>query len=148
MVYWVHILQRGGYHEFHKKHNELSAYVLWGLITSLVNLVIYFVCASLLHWNYLLSNLTAWVFAALFAFFANKLMVFRSNNWNKGAVFAELGKFMGTRLFSFLCESFLLWLCVSVIGIIHGIAKILVGIVILTMNYIFGKLFIFRGKES
>ena len=64
------------------------------------------------------------------------------------AVFSELGKFVGARVVSFLAESFLLWLGVSVMKVSDGIVKIVVGIIVIAMNYIFSKLFIFRGKES
>jgi len=133
---------------FIKKHSMLTAYILWGIITTLVNLVTYFICTNLFRWDYLLSNLTAWILAVLFAFFVNKVLVFHAGNWHKGAVFSELWKFVGARVFSFLCESFLLWLGVSVVGMPDGIIKILVGIIVIAMNYIFSKLFIFRGKES
>jgi len=131
-----------------KKHHMLAAYVLWGIITTLVNLVTYFICTNVLYWNYLLSNLTAWILAVLFAFFVNKILVFHANNWHKGALLGELGKFVGARVFSFLCESFLLWLGVAVMHLPDGIIKILVGVIVIAMNYIFSKLFIFRGKES
>lgn len=134
--------------DFIKKHRMLAAYILWGIITTLVNLVTYFVCTNVLYWNYLLSNLTAWILAVLFAFFVNKVLVFHAKNWEKGALFGELGKFVGARVFSFLCESFLLWLGVSIMHLPDGIIKILVGVVVIAMNYIFSKIFIFRGKES
>ena len=126
----------------------LPAYILWGIITTLVNLITYFVCTNLLRWDYLLSNLTAWFLAVLFAFFVNKILVFRANDWHMRAVFSELGKFVGARVFSFLAESFLLWLGVSVMKVSDGIVKIVVGVIVIAMNYIFSKLFIFRGKES
>lgn len=133
---------------FFRKHRMLTAYILWGIITTLVNLITYFVCTNLLRWDYLLSNLTAWILAVLFAFFVNKILVFHAGNWQKSAVFSELGKFIGARVFSFLAESFLLWLGVSVMKISDGIVKIVVGIIVIAMNYIFSKLFIFRGKDS
>ena len=58
--------------DFIQKHRMLTAYILWGVITTLVNLVTYFVCTNLLRWDYLLSNLAAWVLAVLFAFFTNR----------------------------------------------------------------------------
>ena len=131
---------------FFRKHRMLTAYILWGIITTLVNLITYFVCTNLLRWDYLLSNLTAWILAVLFAFFVNKILVFHAGNWQKSAVFSELGKFIGARVFSFLAESFLLWLGVSVMKISDGIVKIVVGIIVIAMNYIFSKLLIFKKK--
>lgn len=133
---------------FLKIHKELISYIFWGAITTAVNFITYFICTKLFHWNYLFSNLIAWILAVLFAFFANKILVFQDADWHKRKVFPAFGKFLGARIFSFLFESFTLWLGISILAISDGIVKILAGITVIVLNYLFSKIFIFRRKES
>jgi putative flippase GtrA len=64
--------------ELYQKYKELILYVIFGVLTTLVNLVTFMVCEPLLGEDlYLVSNFIAWVGAALFAFFVNKLFVKR-----------------------------------------------------------------------
>ena len=53
------------------KYQEMILYLIFGGLTTLVNIVVYGVCADILHIYYLISNLFAWFFAVLFAYVTN-----------------------------------------------------------------------------
>lgn len=42
------------------KYKEIIMYLVFGVLTTVVNIVVYFLSAELLHINYLISNALAW----------------------------------------------------------------------------------------
>ena len=133
---------------FFKQHRSLIAYIIWGVATTAVNYCVYFLLTRLGNINYLISNISAWVVSVLFAFAVNKAFVFCSKNWSATTLIPELTKFVGARVFSGFLETGLLWLGVDLAHYHDGIVKILVGILVIALNYFFSKFFIFRKEKS
>ena len=98
--------------------------------------------------NYIDATLLSWVCAVLFAFVTNKLFVFESKSWKPAVAIKELAAFFSARVFSLGVELVFMFVCVSLIGINELIAKIAVQVVIVILNYIFSKLFIFKKKKD
>lgn len=130
------------------KYKELILYVFWGAATTAVNFIAYFLCTKVFHMHYVAANVLAWLVAVLFAFWSNKSFVFESKSWAPKVVIPELCKFTGARVFSGALETGLLWLCVDLLHFPDDIIKILAGILVIILNYIFSKLFIFRKGEQ
>ena len=57
---------------------ELIAYVFFGVLTTIVNFITYFLFASVFGINYLISNIIAWFVSVLFAYITNRIWVFES----------------------------------------------------------------------
>lgn len=145
-----------------KKIKELASYLFFGVMTTLVNFVVYFAANKVLGESlYLVSNVIAWVVAVAFAYVTNKLWVFESRSWAKDVVIKEAVSFVLARVFSLLLEEFGLWLMISVFGMgsisvtvfsftITGnmIAKVITAFFVVVANYVFSKLFIFKKKEE
>ena len=64
---------------------EVISYLFCGVLTTVVNYISYFIVRAL-GGNVALSNGLAWVFAVLFAYFSNKVLVFQSHNWSLSAI--------------------------------------------------------------
>ena len=142
------------------KYKELITYVIYGGLTTLVNFVAFYVVTQILGEElYLLNNAIAWVVSVVFAYVTNKLFVFESKSWNLKLVAKESVEFVGARIFSFLIEEGGMLLFVSVLGFgeisfnIFGftitgqlIAKLILAVVVVIMNYFFSKFIIFRKK--
>ena len=142
------------------KYKELITYVIFGGLTTLVNFVAFYVVTQILGEElYLLNNAIAWVVSVVFAYVTNKLFVFESKSWNLKLVAKESVEFVGARIFSFLIEEGGMLLFVSVLGFgeisfnICGftitaqlIAKLILAVVVVIMNYFFSKFIIFRKK--
>lgn len=142
------------------KYKELITYVIFGGLTTLVNFVAFYVVTQILGEElYLLNNAIAWVVSVVFAYVTNKLFVFESKSWNLKLVAKESVEFVGARIFSFLIEEGGMLLFVSVLGFgeisfnIFGftitgqlIAKLILAVVVVIMNYFFSKFIIFRKK--
>lgn len=130
-----------------KKHKELLSYTFWGLSTTAVNYVIYFVSTGVLHINYVWSNILSWVVSVLVAFVTNKQFVFLSRDWSLKVVCRELGQFVSARLLSGVVETGILVLFVDFMHLDDGIVKIAAGCSVIILNYIASKMIIFKGEK-
>ena len=75
---------------------ELIAYVFFGVLTTIVNFITYFLFASVFGINYLISNIIAWFVSVLFAYITNRIWVFESKDDN---IIKEALLFYGGRIF-------------------------------------------------
>ncbi len=144
------------------KYKELITYVIFGVLTTLVNFFAFWLFTKILGEElYLVNNAIAWLVGVVFAYVTNKLFVFESKGWSVKTISKELTGFLGARIFSFLVEEGGMFLFVSVLGMgekalslagitITGqlVAKILLAVVVVALNYIFSKFFIFKKKNQ
>jgi len=130
---------------------EMILYIIFGVLTTAINLVAYGLLHPLFHinayWNVLIANAIAWVLAVAFAFITNKLYVFRSKSFEPSLLRRELISFVGARLLTLGIDELGMMLLVSVMGMNDWIAKTIVNVLVIVLNYILSKLFIFK-KES
>jgi len=94
------------------------------------------------------ANLAAWVLAVAFSFVVNKHFVFRSRSWKRKVFLKELGGFVGSRMISLLAETAVLIVLVSFLAANELLAKAAAMVVVLVLNYIFSKLFVFKKRVS
>lgn len=141
---------------------EAVAYVIFGVLTTLVNLAVYWTANRLFGQElYLLNNVIAWVIAVAFAYITNKLWVFESKSWERALVVRELQQFIFARLFSLGVEELGLYLMIEVLSFerlnwtLSGysfsgadLAKIIMQVVVVLLNYVFSKLLIFRKPKN
>jgi putative flippase GtrA len=132
--------------ELFKKYKEPILYILFGALTTLVNILVYYVVADIASVYYLIANVVAWVASVLFAFVTNKLFVFESKSWKGAIVVPELGGFFLARVATGAVDMLLMWLLIDVVLMGDMPAKILVNVIVIVLNYVASKLWIFRNK--
>ena len=123
------------------KCREVLMYLLFGGLTTLVNILSFFILRKLSVSVYI-SNLIAWVVAVLFAFITNKLFVFESKD--KSKIGKELISFFGFRILSLGVDMGAMYLLLQVINTGEVFAKIIANVIVIILNYIFSKLFVFK----
>ena len=138
-------------------NRETVLYVVFGGLTTLVNYVVFWLGIHAFGEEAALwVNVVAFVAAAAFAYFTNKLYVFESKSWRWEVLRRELPSFFGARIVSFLLEEGGLALCTDVLHVaryrflgVNGlmIAKVALSVVVVVLNYLFSKLYIFARKE-
>ena len=141
-------------------NRETVLYIIFGVATTVVNYVVFYLLYNVL-WNQshsLAANAAAFVAAVIFAFVVNKLFVFESKSWNANTLKREIPSFLAARIGSFGIEEAGLFLCEKVLklgGVIAitlaGVAldwitvvKVALAFVVVALNYVFCKLFIFK----
>ena len=81
-------------------NKEIILYVIFGVLTTIVNLIAYYLFSNIININYLISNAIAWIISVVFAYITNKFFVFNSSYINKDVIIEEFIKFMNCRLIS------------------------------------------------
>ena len=133
-------------------NNELLAYLFFGIATTLVSILSRLVIYQLAH-RELLATALANIIGILFAFITNDRIVFKQarQNWPR-----RLVKFSLARLSTFLLDLLFTFLFVTqfphIIGQfvnenldkINAIETIIAQILIIIINYILSKIYIFR----
>lgn len=128
-----------------RKHREVFLYLIFGILTTICNYVVFYLCFDCFMIHYIVSNIFAWFLSVLFAYYTNRRFVFFSNK--KGsAVLSEISSFFISRAFSGILETLMLWICVDCMGFGANIVKIVVSIVVVILNYIFSKFIVFRKR--
>ena len=128
-------------------NKETITYLIFGVLTTLVNYIVYYLLYKFTAIDALAYNIIAWVAAVIFAFFTNKLFVFESKSFKPNIVFRELLTFVSARVLSLLLEEAFLALTVKVMEIHELLAKLIIAVIVVIVNYFASKLFIFKkGK--
>ncbi len=130
-----------------KKYKEIILYVFFGALTTLVNIVVYAVATRAIHIEVIGASAWAWVLSVIFAYITNRTWVFESKTNTLGGIVNEILGFFGCRLFSGALDIFLMWLLVDVAKAPDLMIKILSNILVIIINYIAGKFWIFKKKE-
>lgn len=129
-------------------NKETILYVIFGVLKTIVNLIAYYLFSNIININYLISNAIAWIISVVFAYITNKFFVFNSSYINKDVIIEEFIKFMNCRLISGLSEVVLLFLFVDLLLMNDIVAKLIIGVLVALINFIFSKVFIFKGVDE
>ncbi len=144
------------------KQKELILYLIFGILTTLVNFIAFWLIGLCLGEGlYLVTNVIAWAIAVAFAYATNKLFVFEARSFSPAVLAKEIPEFVLARALSLGIEELGLWLLVSVIGLgslnfslfsisLNGqmIAKIILAVIVVILNYFFSKFVIFKRKSN
>lgn len=141
-------------------NRETISYLFFGVMTTAVNYVVFWLIYELLmgREGSLVANAIAFVAAVIFAFVVNKLFVFESKSWAFSVLAKEIPPFIASRIASFgieelglfLSESVFNWNEVTVLTLgsmtVDGVtaAKLALSVIVVILNYVFCKWFVFK----
>lgn len=128
------------------KYREQLLYLLFGALTTLVNLVSFYLC-DLCGMATLLSTALAWVLSVLFAYLTNRRWVFESRVQGFAPVMKEMGEFFLCRGLSGLMDMGIMALFADALGFNKMVVKILSNVLVIILNYVASKLVIFRKAD-
>ncbi|MBL1228065.1 GtrA family protein [Enterococcus sp. BWB1-3] len=131
-----------------QKYKEVVAYLFFGVATTVINLVVYFICTDLLLLDYKLSNVISWFLSVLFAFFTNKYFVFQSLVGSRQLFWKEMFLFYWYRILSFVIDMGVMLLLIEVIHAPNFFAKLVTQVIVVVLNYFFSKFLIFRNEAQ
>ena len=125
---------------------EIIFYAIFGVLTTVLNLGVFYVLSNLLHWNENISNVIAIVIAVLFAYFTNKDLVFHSEAKTLKAKWKEFAKFISGRAFTMIIE----WVGGALLFLTpmpQMISKLIVTVVVVILNFFISKFFAFKKSR-
>ena len=135
--------------ELYKKYKEIVNYLIFGVLTTLVSLAVYYISVlTFLNpenaFQLQVANIISWIAGVAFAYFTNRKYVFESKETNK---IKEASKFVLARVTTLVMDMLIMWLGVT---ILHGndkIVKLISQVVVIVSNYVFSKLFVFKKEK-
>lgn len=130
-----------------KENKEILGYLIFGVLTTVVNYVAYFVATKLFGINYLVANVIAWFISVVFAYVTNKFWVFENKSVEIKALVKEIFLFVSARVMSGGIETLFLFVFVSLLGFDDGVIKIIASVFVVIFNYFFSKFIIFKGSK-
>ena len=130
----------------YEKHEEVIIYLIVGVMTTILNLVIYYGCVFTVlnpedKLELQIANLIAWTVGVIFAYFMNRKYVFKSKNID---IKKEATKFLSSRVVTLLMDMSIMFFTVSILRFNDKIMKIFSNILVIILNYIFSKLLVFK----
>lgn len=125
---------------------EVILYIVFGILTTIVNLGSFYVMNSILQWNENISNFIAILLAVIFAYITNKDLVFHSEADSFKERIIEFCKFMLGRAFTMVVE-FVGGLILFELPIPNIITKMGLTIIVIILNFFISKFFAFKSKK-
>lgn len=136
----------------YKKYQEIINYLIVGVLTTVVSIVIYFLFSLILDIEnnilFILANVLSWICAVIFAYITNKKFVFNTTTSNKKEEIKVFSMFVSSRITTLLIELAFMFITVKVILINDKIAKVIAQFIVIVLNYVLSKLFVFKKKNN
>ena len=129
------------------KYEHLIAYLFFGVLTTLINLISFWTLSRFTVVETIPATIIAWIIAVIFAFVTNKIWVFKSKNKSRKETTKEIINFLIARIITLFVEVFIMWLMVDHLHHDKLIWKLLCNVITVVLNYLFSKLFVFKGSH-
>lgn len=128
------------------KYKAVIAYLFFGGLTTIINIVVFQVCSVNLDMYYQLANFLAWLLSVLFAFITNKLWVFESKFTTVKSFLIEMWWFFFYRIISLGFDAGIMFIGISLLHANGLLTKLVDQVVIVLLNYFFSKFLIFKKR--
>lgn len=136
--------------ELYKKYKELINYLIFGILTTVISLAVYYLSIFTflnpdIAIQLQIANIISWVAGVTFAYFTNRKFVFESTTTNK---LQEATKFVSSRVTTLLLDMFIMWLFVTILHFNDRVMKLVSQILVIIGNYILSKLLVFKNNNK
>ena len=134
--------------EMYLKYKEIINYLIFGVLTSVVSIGVYYICVyTFLNPENVvqlqIANIISWVAGVAFAYVTNRKFVFESKEENK---LKEAGKFVTSRITTLLMDMTIMFIGVTLCKFNDKIIKLISQVVVIVMNYLLSKIIVFKKK--
>lgn len=143
--------------KLYEKYKSLIAYVFWGGVTTLTNIVVFGLCTRM-GLSTGLSNVIAWMLSVLVAYLSNRRWVFHSQSRTPREILRELSSFVACRVGTGLMDQIIMVVGVDLLGprfipdehlfLWSMVLKVASNVLVIILNYVLSKLLVFRSKKK
>ena len=136
--------------ELYFKYKEIVNYLIFGVLTTVVSLVTYYICVYTVldpeqAVQLQIANVISWILGVTFAYVTNRKFVFESNEKNK---IKEASKFVTSRIATLLMDMAIMYVGVTALKFNDKIMKLVSQVVVIVMNYILSKILVFKKEKN
>lgn len=129
-----------------KNYKQVFLYVVFGVLTTAVNVAVYYLCYNIAHIENVISVIIAWVLSVAFAYITNKLFVFESRSFEKSVFIPEVLSFVSCRTLTGILDVAIMYVAVDALSGNSLVWKVLSNIIVIILNFIASKILIFKKK--
>ena len=138
--------------ELYRKNKSIILYLFFGVCTTAVNFIMFylldFVNLGTEKVDLIIDNTVSWVASVIFAYITNKKWVFESKASNKKDLIKEIGSFFSCRIATYIMDTVIIYVCVTVCGMNKWIIKIISNVLVIILNYVGSKLIVFKKQNN
>ena len=127
---------------------EVIMYVIFGVLTTLVNLIISFALVDAFKIGGSIASAIGIVSSILFAYFTNRKWVFNTTAKGFAENLKEFWKFIAGRLVTMVIEQGGVMVLYDVLNMPFVPVKLSLTIIVIILNYIFSKFFVFKTNKE
>ena len=136
--------------DLYLKYKEIINYLIFGVLTTVVSLVTYYICVYTFinpeeAVQLQIANVISWLFGVTFAYITNRKFVFESNEQNK---IKEASKFVTSRIATLLMDMAIMFIGVTLLKFNDKIIKLVSQVVVIIANYLLSKIIVFNKGEN
>lgn len=124
---------------------EVLAYLVFGVLTTLVNIVVFAILTRALSVGTVASNIIAWFLSVLFAYVTNRRWVFGTRG---DSVLKEAATFFTGRIGTGVLDTAMMFVTVDLFGWNDLVMKVAVNVIVVILNYVISKFLVFRRKSE
>ena len=135
----------------YKEYEEVILYLVFGVLTTVLSLGVYYALTfTILNANNAfqlqVANIISWIVGVLFAFFTNRKYVFKAHK--KESQFEQFFNFCISRISTLIVDMTIMLIAVTIFGLNDRIFKIIAQIVVIVLNYLLSKFFVFKKSAK
>ena len=130
------------------KYRDIIPYAIFGVLTTVVNIVAYWLAAHTLGLSGMVATIFAWIAAVLFAYLTNRKWVFHSSAETANEIAKEITAFFSCRLATGVLDWLCMFLFVDILCWNDMVVKAAANILVIVLNYVASKLVIFKSKQG
>ena len=136
------------FNELWNKYKDVIPYVFWGVMTTLVNIASYWLCNRVFKWAIMPSTIIAQLLSIIFAYLTNRKWVFHSQASTFEEYVHEIASFFAARIGTALLDMAIMFIFAKQMHLNSMIIKILANVVVVVVNYVASKCWIFKSKDD
>ncbi len=130
------------------KYKDIILYLFFGVCTTLINTLSFWVMAHPIGADVIPSTIIAWIIAVLFAYVTNRKWVFHSEATNPQMILKEMISFFGCRFATGVIDLLCMFIFVDILSWNDVLIKFAANILVIVLNYIASKLIIFKRQKQ
>lgn len=128
---------------------QIFLYGIFGVLATLIDIFTYWAVSRIFGLSVVTSTIIAWFVSVFFSYWSNRRYVFQSKAASLIAVFFEAVYFFACRITTGLLDVAIMYIFADVFRLNDVIVKTVSNIIVIILNFIASKLFIFReGKKK
>ena len=132
--------------ELIQKNRSVILYLVFGVCTTLVNIVSYWMLRNTASFSVSVSTIIAWVLSVLFAYVTNRKWVFESKASSAAEIAREMVSFFAARISTGILDWAIMLIFAEKLKLMEMAVKIASNVIVIILNYVLSRWLVFKER--